>query len=245
LKLSNLPISNILESSVVREYLEHNIDSSKYNRFFIGDYGSGRNAEVPLFFTKEYQFLVSHEVPKSLVYCIDMHILRLENMFGQFREEGITSNARVVQAKLETMQSNATFPYEQEEYLIKRPHELTSLDKQILNEKRLPSSCFHLGIMNKDLVGYLSKYYENDADITASFQSIRETLRSDALLIVTQPCVMYRVDNLKILRDNSFHLKEIIDVDLKTGTHTQMNEPIDFETFSRLNHYSFIVLSTK
>ena len=229
----------------MKEYLKKTIDSKTQSGFFIGDYGSGRNAEVPIFFTKQYQYSFSSEIPKSTVYCIDLHTLRLENMFGQFQEEDITSNARIVHAKLETMQSNAVFPYEQEEYLKNHPQEQNSLDKKILNEKRLPPACFHLGIMNKDLVGYLSKYYEHDSDMRASFQSIRETLYPDALLIVTQPCVLYRVDNVKILKDNAFHLKEIFDVDLKTGTHTLMDESTDYESFSKPNHYSFIVLSTK
>jgi hypothetical protein len=173
-----------------------------------------------------------------------MHTLRLENMFGQFQEEGITSNARVVFSKIESMNIRASFPYEQEEYLKRNPEEVTSLDRFILNEKRLPNACFHLGVMNKDLIGYMSEYYENETDLKASLQTIHDILSRNALLIVTQPCVMYRVDNLKILRDNTFHLEEIIDVDLKTGTHSLMDDSTAIESFCKSNHYSFIVASS-
>ena len=242
---SSIPISNILESSVVTEYLTRIDDTCKQEGFFIGDYGSGRNAEVPLFFTKEYHQLFPDRPTLLHVYCIDMHTLRLENMFGQFLEEGVTSNARVVFAKLETMISHAVFPYEQDEYLKRNPRETTSLDYEILNKKHLPPGCFHLGIMNKDLLGYMSEYYDNDTDMSTSLESIRNTLHQDALLLVTQPCVMYRVDNLRILRDNGFQLKEIVDVDLKVGSASILDESTSIDSFSKPNHYSFIVLSKK
>lgn len=239
---SSIPISNILMSSIVSDYFHQQLNQEE---FFIGDFGSGRNAEVPIFFAKEYQNMVSHKVPNSTVYCIDMHSLRLENMFGQFREEGITSNARVVYAKMETMSSHASFPFEQKEYLKKTPQDTTSLDHQILKKEKLPPACFHLGILNKDILGYMSKYYENDTDMQTSLLTIRDSLGRNGLMIVTQPCVMYCVDNLRILRDNEFHLEEIIDVDLKTGTYTILDESAGTESFSKPNHYSFIVVSSK
>ena len=237
---STTPISNILKSSIVKDYL-----ASDLEEVFIGDFGSGRNAEVPIFFVKEYQHLVSHRVPNPIVYSIDMHTLRLENMFGQFLEEEIQSNARVVYAKLESMNSHATFPYEQKEYLKRNLQESTSLDKHILNEENFPPTSLHLGIMNKDLIGYLSEYYENESDLRTCLQAIKKILHLKALLIITQPCVMYRVDNVKLLRDNGFHLEEIIDVDLKTELHTLMDVSASIESFSKPNHYSFIVASCK
>ena len=174
-----------------------------------------------------------------------MHTLRLENMFGQFLEEEIQSNARVVYAKLESMSSHATFPYEQKEYLKRNLQESTSLDKHILNEENFPPTSLHLGIMNKDLIGYLSEYYENESDLRTCLQAIKKILHLKALLIITQPCVMYRVDNVKLLRDNGFHLEEIIDVDLKTELHTLMDVSASIESFSKPNHYSFIVASCK
>jgi hypothetical protein len=245
LAASSIPISNILKSSIVNDHLRQRPVTSGQTEFFIGDYCSGRNAEVPIFFTKEYQNLVPYSVPESTVYCIDMHTLRLENMFGQFQEEGITPNARVVYAKIETMRSHASFPIEQEQYLKRNPEEITSLDQYILSEKHFPPACFHLGIMNKDLLGYFQNYYEKDTDLKKSLQSIRDSLNQNALLIVTQPCAMYRVDNVKILRDNSFYLEELIDVDLKTGTHTLLDESTNIESFSKPNHYNFIVVSSK
>jgi hypothetical protein len=227
----------------VHDYLTK-LGMSDKEEFLIGDFGSGRNAEVPIFFVKEYQHLVTYNTPNSTVYCIDMHTLRLENMFGQFLEEGITSNARVVYAKLETMGTTATFPYEQGAYLKRNPHKLTSLDHQILNGKYLPPACFHLGILNKDLVGYLSEYYENDTDVRRSFQAIRDTLTQNALVIVTQPGVMYRVDNLQILKDNGFQVEQIIDVDLKTGAHIFFDNSTSIDSLSKPNHYSFIVASS-
>jgi hypothetical protein len=231
-----------LFSSIVNDYFSQQLD---HEEFLIGDFGSGRNAEVPIFFAKEYQNMFSHKVPNSTVYSIDMHTLRLENMFGQFREEGITSKSRVVYAKMETMSSHASFPYEQKEYLKKTPQDMTSLDHQILNEQKLPPACFHLGILNKDILGYLSEYYENDTDMRTSLQAVRDSLKQDGLMIVTQPCVMYRVDNLRILRDNTFHIEDIIDVDLKTGKHSVLDESASMESFSKPNHYSFIVVSSK
>jgi hypothetical protein len=99
--------------------------------------------------------------------------------------------------------------------------------------------------MNKDLIGYMSEYYENETDLRTSFETIHHVLSQNALLIVTQPCMMYRVNNLKILRDNAFILEEIIDVDLKTGTHSLLDDSNTIESFSKSNHYSFIVASSK
>jgi hypothetical protein len=223
--------------------------------FLVADFASGENDQIPMFFIKLLpsvlmEWAMGHETvtlrkdsefKRLTTYSTDLHGLRLDGLLGHFEETGIQNRARGVHARLESMTTEATFRPSDAEYVQSHPEETTWLDDHILNQGRLPDSCFKFGILNNDVVGYLFEYYKTYTDAQRSLATVRSTMHDGAMLIVTQPCSLYLVDNIDVLAKCGFEFIEGLDIDLKTKEVTKLDVNHAFESYSRLGHYTFLV----
>ncbi|MFW9964310.1 MAG: hypothetical protein ACFFCX_12140 [Candidatus Sifarchaeia archaeon] len=209
----------------------------------VADFAAGEHDRVPSFFVKLLPELYPNiELQnRTVVYCTDLHALRLDSLFGKLEESDLLDNVRVVQAKLESMDKNARFRPSMIEYLDNNQNTLTWLDNQLLNQQFIPPESFKIGILNNDVVGYLYEYYQEYSDAELSLQKVHKTLKKGALLVVTMPCSLYAIDNVRILESVGFRYLEGKDVDTSEGCISDLDRHPDPETLSRLGHYSFMV----
>jgi hypothetical protein len=140
------------------------------------------------------------------------------------------------------MVTEASFRQDQVEYLNEHQHEQTILDRRIIEEQRIGEDAFDLGFLNNDVIGYLFEYYKAYTDALTSLEAVKKTMRSGSLLIVTQPCSLYPVDNLDVLSRVGFSFMEGIDVELKSGEVSLISEDSESDTLSRMGHYTYLVL---
>ncbi len=160
---------------------------------------------------------------------------------GKLEESGLLEHVRVVHAKLETMDEMAIMRPEIVTYLEKRPEIITSLDHHLMEKKFIPPASFDIGVLNNDVIGYLYEYYKEHSNATMSLQRVHRTLKKGALLVVTMPCSLYVVDNVKILESLGFSFLEGIDVNLKDGSITTLDRNTEPQSMSRLGHYTFLI----
>ena len=177
-------------------------------------------------------------VPKTrtTVYSIDLHALRLDSLLGKLEESGLVDRTRVVQSNLEEMDSKAFLRPDLSEILLHRPGELTWLDGFLLKEKKIPDETFDIGVLNTDVVGYLFEYYTEYSDATVALKQVHRTIKKGGLLIVTNPCLQYTIDNVKVLEDTGFEFVEGLDVELSTKNIVKIDRETPPESMSRLNH---------
>jgi hypothetical protein len=239
------PVSWISESQSVTEYLSRQISADDAEEFHIADFASGENDEIPNFihrvlpdFIPELDF----SARRIITYSTDLHGLRLDSLFGLFEEQRIENRSRAVHARLESMVTEASFRQDQVEYLNEHRHEQTILDRRIIEEQRIGEDAFDLGFLNNDVIGYLFEYYKAYTDALTSLEAVQKTMRSGSLLIVTQPCSLYPVDNLDVLSRVGFSFIEGIDVELKSGEVSLISEDSESDTLSRMGHYTYLVL---
>lgn len=225
--------------------IENALLENKQETLLIADFASGENDEVPLFFHTILPKCMGNIETHLLVYCMDIHSLRIESLFDKLIEHGLVSNTRIVAAKFESMIESARFPDIQLEYLNTAKGNQTWLDEDILKKRAVPMNCFDIGILNNDVIGYVSEYYKEYTDARKSIEGIRNALRTGAILIVTQPCLLYPVDNIKILSGLGFKFMDGLDIDLSTGTATVVTERTPPASLSRLGHYTFLVFETE
>lgn len=214
------------------------------SEFMVADYAAGEHDRVPSFFVRiipDYQADVARI--RTTVYSIDLHALRLDSLLGKLEESALLDRTRVVQAKLEVMDAEASLRPDVIEYLSQNPTEMTWLDRSLSDEKRIPPESFNIGVLNNDVVGYLHEYYKEYSDAALALKQVYKTIKSGGLLIVTMPCSLYVVDNVAVLESIGFELVEGIDIDLANGTVSNINRKAAPESMSRLNHYSFLVFS--
>ena len=254
------PISWICESKAVLDYVytqKYSTDTSR--DILVADFASGENDKIPYFFHLILPSILrqSHSkygmVPLSFIrekleerrrfvtYSTDLHGLRLDSLFHMFQEERILEWSRAVHARLETMELEATFRQPQADYLLKNEGQQNDLDRRLLEGKGLGEGVFDLGFLNNDVVGYIFEYYKVYTDALASLKAIRKVMRDESILLVTQPCSLYPVDNVEVLTDVGFSFVEGKDVDMKTGEMTAIEEDTDIGTFSQRGHYTFLV----
>ncbi len=256
------PISWITESPIVMEFLLDNLLLSKQKRatqgaddFLIADFASGENDQIPMFFIKLFPSLVAewakenqkvglganHRFKRLTTYSTDLHGLRLDGLLGIFEENGIRDRARGVHARLEVMTSKAALRPSDTEFVQSYPEEKTWLDDHIMERDSLPDACFDFGVLNNDVVGYLFEYYKTYTDAQRSLLTVRETMREGSMLIVTQPCSLYSVDNVEVLAKCGFDFIEGLDVNLRTGAVTSLNHDCCIDSLGILGHYTFLV----
>jgi hypothetical protein len=223
--------------------------------FLIVDFASGENDQVPMFFIKLFPDFLdawvkmhhpnvpreNQAIKRLTSYSTDLHGLRLDGLLGLFEENGIQNRARGIHAKLETMTTEAAFRPSDIEFVQSHPEEKTWLDSHVMNQGSVPHRCFQFGVLNNDVVGYLFEYYKNYTDAERSLRTVRSTMQDGAMLVVTQPCSLYRVDNVEVLTRCGFGYLGGLDVDLKTKKVESIDSDFDLESLSRLGHYTFLV----
>ncbi|MFW9961230.1 MAG: hypothetical protein ACFFDV_09435, partial [Candidatus Thorarchaeota archaeon] len=157
---------------------------------------------------------------------------------GNLEESGLLERARVVLAKLESMDQEAFLRPSMIDYIEEHLESAIWLDDFLMGENRFPPDCFDLGILNNDVIGYLHEYYKSYSDAQLGVQKVLKLIRKDGLLIVTMPCSLYPIDNIAVLEKVGFAFLEGVDVDLSTEEITTLNEEAKPETMSRLGHYT-------
>ncbi|RLI54638.1 MAG: hypothetical protein DRO87_09930 [Candidatus Thorarchaeota archaeon] len=239
---SAFPISWMLQSRELLDYLTDRL-GQKQDVFAIADFASGEYDRVPSFFLEVLSRVLDENasMPNMLVYCIDLHPLRLESLAGKLEQNDLLDRVRLVEARLETMDSEARFAIPTQERLRTRDVSLTWIDQVIETEKRIPRESFSLGLLNNDIIGYLLEYYKKSSDLSASLEQVHRTLRKNAFLVVTAPCSVVRVDNVEILEEVGFQFVEGVDVTFGTGDCTKFHEAPDVEDLSMTAHYSLLV----
>ena len=214
------------------------------NEFLVADFAAGEHDRVPSFFVNILPKI--HSCPRRVVvYCTDLHALRLDSLMGKLEESAILHNVRVVQAKLETMDLEAKFRPAMIEYLESRPDTMTSLDHYMMENSAIPMQSFDIGILNNDVVGYLHEYYAEYSDVATALQKVHATLKKGALLIVTKPGSLYIVDNIDVLEKVGFTFLEGKDIDLSDGSISDLKRSTEPQNMSRLRHYSYLIFVRK
>ncbi|MFX1603848.1 MAG: hypothetical protein ACFFCK_10210, partial [Promethearchaeota archaeon] len=183
----------------------------------------------------------SHGFKRLTTYSTDLHGMRLDGLLGLFEENGIQNRARGIHARLEAMTTEAAFRPSDIEFVQSHPEEKTWLDDHIMDQGRLPNGCFQFGVFNNDVVGYLFEYYKTYTDAQRSLLTVRSTMKDGAMLIVTQPCSLYSVDNIEILTKCDFKFIEGLDIDLRTKAVSNLDPDCSIESLSRLGHYTFLI----
>jgi SAM-dependent methyltransferase len=241
------PISWITESRRFTEYF-HKIIKASEDDLLVADFASGEYDRVPSFFSRELPKLVNisnANERRIVVYCTDIHELRLESLFGKLREERSLNQVRCIHTSLEDMERNAKFISENIEFVNDHPEVVNWLDDFLIGEEQFPPECIDIGILNNDVIGYLHDYYTEYSDAEKSLESIWRLIRPKGILIVTMPCLQYQVDNISILEKVGFSYIEGIDIVLSSGTKILLEKHIQLDQLSMLNHYTFFVFSRR
>ena len=237
------PISWVTESSHFIEFIERSLSTSE-NDLLVADFASGEYDRVPTFFTKELPRLIkqSDEDRRIVTYCTDIHPLRLDSLLGKLEEEKESlSQIRIVHAAMETMDTSANIRPENLEYINNNPDIANWLDDFLIGEQCFPPGCFDIGILNNDVVGYMYEYYTEYSDAEKGLQKVWKLIRSNGLLIVTAPCLQYKVDNISILEKIGFTYLEGFDITLSNGEQTLLEKNVQLDKLSNLGHYTFLL----
>jgi hypothetical protein len=214
------------------------------NEFLVADFAAGEHDRVPSFFVNILP--TSFQCPRRIVvYCTDLHALRLDSLMGKLEESAILDNVRVVQAKLETMDLEAKFRPAMIEYFRGNSDIMTSLDHYMMENGAIPRQSFDIGILNNDVVGYLHEYYAEYSHAATALQKVHSTLKKGALLIVTMPGSLYIVDNVEVLENVGFEFLEGKDIDLSDGSVSELERDTEPRNLTRLRHYSYLIFAAK
>ena len=236
------PIAWISKSRVFRDYVS---SVTPEKEFLVADFASGEHDRVPSFFVNLLSEIIPSVPKRTVVYCTDLHALRLDSLMGKLEESNLLKNVRVVHAKLETMDEEAHLRPDMIEHLDNSPTTMTWFDHHLKEKKFFPQETFDVGILNNDVVGYLHEYYKEYSDAAVSLRNVHKVLKSGALLIVTMPCSLYIIDNVQILESLGFEMLEGLDIDLSDESIITLDKSSKPQTMSRLGHYTFLVFVRK
>ncbi len=229
-----------MKSNVVLNHLSSLLSEES---ILIGDFAAGEHDRTPSFFVKLLPEFLPALNPQNrrVVYCIDLHALRLDSLLGNLEESDLLENVRVIHAKLETMDEWAELRPGLVEYLENNPETMIWFDHHLQVHSYIPPEVFDIGILNNDIVGYLHEYYKEQGDVMISLRKVHRSLKKGALLIVTMPCSLYIVDNVNILESVGFQLLDGKDINLNDFLITDLNRNSEPNSMSRLGHYSFLI----
>jgi len=238
------PISWITESSQFTEFIERSLSSSE-DDLLVADFASGEYDRVPTFITRELPKLIDTSTSSRhiVVYCTDLHALRLDSLYSKLEEEGSLSQVRVVHAALETMDTTANLQPENLEYINNNPEVINWLDDFLIGEQCFPAECFDIGILNNDVIGYLFEYYTEYSNAEIGLQKVWNLIRPNGLLIVTMPCLQYKVDNIAVLEKLGFTYLEGHDITLSSSEKVLLEKNVQLDKLSNLGHYTFLLFS--
>ncbi|MHA2352472.1 MAG: hypothetical protein ACXABX_05070 [Candidatus Thorarchaeota archaeon] len=211
----------------------------------VADFASGEYDRVPSFFVNLLSEFSPSLPKRTVVYCTDLHALRLDSLMGKLEEAALLDNVRIVRAKLETMDEEANLRPDMIEHLENNPNTMIQLDYHLEENLFIPQETFDVGILNNDVVGYLHEYYKEYSDAAVSLRKVHKVLKKGALLIVTMPCSLYVVDNVQVLESLGFEFLEGLDIDLSDKAVTLLFLSTEPQTMSRLGHYTFLVFIRK
>lgn len=239
------PVSWITESPTFIEFIQDWISISD-DDLLVADFASGEYDRVPTFFTKELPQLVrlsSNTEKRIIVFCTDVHALRLDSLLGKLEEDHLLDDVRVVHAPLEKMDIEARLRQPNIDYIKEKPEIATWLDDFLIGEQRFPSECFDIGVLNNDVIGYLYEYYKEYSNATKGLQKVWSLIRPGGLLIVAMPCLQYKVDNISVLGKVGFSFIEGFDITISTSQKTLLEKNVRLEELSKLGHYTFLIFS--
>ncbi len=239
------PISWITESPRFIEFIQEWISNFE-DDMLVADFASGEHHRVPTFFTKILPQILNQSQDSEkriVVFCTDLHVLRLDSLLGKLEEDELLGNVRVVHAALEKMDVEANLRPSNLDYIKEHPDVVTWLDDFLIDEQRFPTECFDVGILNTDIVGYLHEYYTEYSDAEKGLSKVWSMIRSGGLLIVTMPCMLYKVDNISVLEKIGFEFLQGIDITLSTGEKTFLEKNVLLDQLSNLGHYTFLIFS--
>lgn len=239
------PVSWVTESPRFIKYIEKWHSDSKDN-LLVADFASGEHDRIPTFFTKELPRLLKHppaSKKRIIVYCTDIHALRLDSLLGKLEEDDLLNNVRVVHAALETMDTNAKLRTPSMDFIKDNPDIATWLDNFLIREQAFPSECFDVGILNADVVGYMHEYYKEYSDALIGLQKVQRLIRNNGLLVVTMPCSLYVIDNVAVLEEVGFKYLQGVDIKLSSGEKTYLEKNVKPASLSRLGHYTFLIFT--
>lgn len=222
--------------------------NGKDKELLVADFASGEHDRVPSFFVRILPKIlpIDENLKKpTIVYCTDLHALRLDSLMGKLEESALLESVRVVHAKLETMDEEANLRPDMMEYLENQPNIMTWLDYHLKEKSSIPHETFDIGILNNDVVGYLHEYYKEYSDAAIGLQTVHKVLKKGAFLVVTMPCSLYVVDNVEVIESLGFEYLEGIDIDLTDGSITMLDRSTEPHAMSRLGHYSFLLFIRK
>jgi hypothetical protein len=238
------PISWIMKSPAFIDFIKTSL-TQENSEFIVADFASGEHDRVPSFFIKILPELLKlkDNTRMRYVYSIDLHSLRLDSLLGKLEESDLLDRARVIQAKLESMDKEANMRPSMVDYIKKHQDTAIWLDDFLITNNRFPPKCFDVGVLNNDIVGYMHEYYKNNSDVKVGIQKVLDLVRQGGLLIVTMPCSLYVIDNIAFLEKIGFTFLEGIDIDLLTEKLTFIDRKTDPKTMSRLGHYTVLLLT--
>jgi hypothetical protein len=215
--------------------------------FIVADFASGEHDRVPSFFISILPNLLNlKNVDREMyVYSIDSHSLRLDSLLGKLQETDNLHRARVVQAKLESMDQEAIMIPDMVDYIEAHLDIAIWMDDFLIGKNRFPPKSIDLGVLNNDIIGYMYEYYKSNSNVDVGVQKIYSLIRNDGVLVVTMPCSLYVVDNIGILEKAGFSFREGIDIDLSTEEVTFLDRHAVPNTMSRLGHYTFLLFNVR
>jgi len=236
------PISWITESSEFMEFIERHQSTSE-DDLLVADFASGEYDRVPTYFTRELPNVIksSTKARRFVAYCTDIHSLRLDSLYRKLEEEGSLSQVRVVQAALETMDISAKLVSENFDYVSNNPDIVNWLDDLLIGKQCFPPECFDIGILNNDVIGYMHEYYTEYSNAEKGLQKVYKLIRNDGLLIVTMPCLQYKIDNISVLEKIGFTYLGGLDITPSTGEKTILEKNVPLDVLSNLGHYTFFI----
>ena len=241
------PISWTTVSPVFKDFMMRLLKEGN-REVIVADFASGEHDRVPSFFIRHLPRLLGLEddsIRKTYVYSIDLHSLRLDSLLGKHEESHLMDRARVVRAKLESMDSEATMRPAMIEYIQEHPETATWLDNFLIGENHFPPECFDLGVLNNDIIGYMLEYYKTHSDVIVGLQKVHSLMRKGGLLVVTMPCSLYVLNNVAPLEKSGFEFLEGFDVELSTEEITSLEKDAEPGTMSRLGHFTVLLFTAK
>ncbi|MHA1907784.1 MAG: hypothetical protein ACW98Y_10860 [Candidatus Thorarchaeota archaeon] len=243
----DVPISWLCKSKTLRDFLG-NFSSEPDSKveLMIADFAAGETDEVPQFVHRRIQSCMKVAESISMkVYCTDLHTLRIESLFYRLEEEALVEDTRIVLSKFETMTEEASFPEVQKVFFEQEAPTMTYIDDYINSNSALPHSCFDIGVLNNDVIGYIHDYYREYTDAKKSLEGIRRVMKPHSLLIVTQPGLIFHMDNIDALSKHGFHFIEGFDIETENGRLTSIDEKSDPMSMGNLGHYTVLIFETR
>jgi SAM-dependent methyltransferase len=241
------PISWILKSVFFIDFVNSSLKLEN-GEIIVADFASGEHDRVPSFFIdllpKQLE-IGSEKSSQIFVYSIDLHSLRLDSLLGKLEECNQLRRARMVQAKLESLDEKATIRPGVIQYLERHLDDIIWLDDFLIGERRFPPECIDIGVLNNDVIGYLHEYYKNSSNLNLAVQQIWKVIRPGGLLVVTMPCSLYVVDNIAVLERAGFAFEQGIDITLANGNVRFIEKNTGMQELSQLGHYTFFLLSKR